>query len=52
MKKITKTERKIRIRVGKRVKYVEDKLVPPIPWLRKFMAFLAEIICKAKRMNK
>lgn len=52
MKKLTKTEKRIRIRVGKRVKNIEDKLVPPIPWIKSFMAFLATIINKAKRMCK
>lgn len=51
MKKLTKTEKKIRIRVGKRVKHMEDKLVPPVPWIKNFMAFLAEIINKARRMR-
>lgn len=52
MKKLTKTEKKIRIRLGKRLKRIEDKLVPPIPWVKSFMAFLATIINKAKRMCK
>jgi hypothetical protein len=52
MKKLTKTEKKIRIRLGKRLKRIEDKIVPPIPWIKSFMAFLATIINKAKRMCK
>lgn len=52
MKKLTKTEKKIRIRVGKRVKHLEDKIVPPIPWIKSFMAFLAEIVKRAKMYKK
>jgi len=51
MKKLTKTEKKIRIRVGKRVKHIEDKIVPPVPWIKSFMAFLASLISKAKRIS-
>ncbi|MCZ2337797.1 MAG: hypothetical protein LC127_06245 [Chitinophagales bacterium] len=52
MKKLSVTEKKIRIRVGKRVKHLEDKIVPPIPWVKSLMAFLATIIKKAKTMCK
>lgn len=47
--KLTKTEKKIRMRVGKRVKNIEDKIVPPIPWIRSLNLFLADIFRKVKR---
>ena len=52
MKKLTKTEKRIRMRVGKRVKNIEDKIMPPIPWIKSFMAFLAEIVKEARKMCK
>lgn len=52
MKKLSKTEKKIRMRLGKRIKRLEDKLVPPIPWLRRLNVFLADIIRKAKSYGK
>lgn len=51
-KKLSVTEKKIRIRLGKRIKRIEDKLVPPIPWIKSFMAFLAEIVKEARKMCK
>ncbi len=45
---LTKTEKKIRIRTGKRVNYEVSKFIPDIGWWRKFNEFLAMIINKAK----
>jgi hypothetical protein len=47
--KLTKTEKKIRIRTGKRVAYVENKLLPDWKWFRNLSAFLAELVRKVKR---